>query len=816
MNDRERIYSLRKEINHHNHAYYVKDSPEISDFEFDALLNELINLENKFPQYFDVNSPTQRVGSSLVDGFETIDHNYPMLSLGNTYSEEDLFDFDTRTKKIISSDFDYVCELKYDGVSISLIYENGELVSAITRGDGKKGDNVISNVRTIKSIPLQLIGDYPSKFEIRGEIFIPIDEFNNLNIEREKQDLEPFSNPRNTASGSLKMLDSTDVAKRPLDCYLYHVLGENLPSKYHFENLQHAKNWGFKISSNTRICKNILDVIDFVKKWDSERNKLPFEIDGLVIKVNDLELHEKLGFTAKFPRWAISYKFKALQAKTKLKGITYQVGRTGAITPVADLEPVILAGTEVKRASLHNEDQINKLNIRLNDYVFVEKGGEIIPKIVSVDTESRDLFSIPLEFIKLCPSCNSVLKKIDSKHYCINHSFCSPQIKASFEHFISKKAMDIDGLGGEIIDMLIENKFLTNVSDLYTLYKYRQKLIGLTKYKETNDSSKKIKGMLFVKSSSLLFAKFPSVFTKQLSIYLTNISYNFFDLKIDNNLLEIDKERIHKISNVIDNNISWFEKFLFLNSKTPGYVSLHESIKMMSFNIKDDFVLKEKILLCNYIDELEKYKDLIFYENEFQSVKQFFIKTSERNKVVLQERKVNNLIKSIEISKNKNFENVLFGLGIKHVGETVSKKLCSYAKSIDNLINMSYEEIINISDIGPEIAMSLIDFFKNDDNLELIKTLKNYGLNLEYVEVENKSNLLSGSSFVITGVFSKFSRQELKNLIATNGGINISSISQKTSYVIAGDNMGPSKKEKALNLGIKIISEDDFIKLINQ
>ena len=305
MNEKERIYSLRKEINYHNHAYYVKDAPEISDFKFDALLNELINLENKFPQYFDVNSPTQRVGSSLVDGFETIDHNYPMLSLGNTYSEEDLFDFDTRTKKIISSDFDYVCELKYDGVSISLIYENGELVSAITRGDGKKGDNVISNVRTIKSIPLQLTGDYPSKFEIRGEIFIPTDEFNKLNIEREKQDLEPFSNPRNTASGSLKMLDSTDVAKRPLDCYLYHVLGENLPSKYHFENLKYAKNWGFKISSNTRICKNISDVIDFVKQWDSERNKLPFEIDGLVIKVNDLELHEKLGFTAKSPRWAI-------------------------------------------------------------------------------------------------------------------------------------------------------------------------------------------------------------------------------------------------------------------------------------------------------------------------------------------------------------------------------------------------------------------------------------------------------------------------------------------------------------------------------
>ena len=359
MNDIDRINSLRTELDYHNHCYYVKDLPEISDFEFDSLLNELIDLEQRYPDHFDVNSPTQRVGSSLVDGFDTIDHKYPMLSLGNTYSEEDLIDFDNRINKLISSDFEYVCELKYDGVSISLNYENGKLVSAITRGDGKKGDNVISNVRTIKSIPLNLKGDYPSNFEIRGEIFIPLKEFNELNIQREKENLESFSNPRNTASGSLKMLDSSDVARRPLDCYLYHVIGEKLPSNLHYDNLQHAKNWGFKISSNTKICKNIADVIDFVKLWDSKRDNLPFEIDGLVIKVNNIDLQEKLGFTAKSPRWAFSYKFKALQAKTQLKGITYQVGRTGAITPVADLEPVQLAGTLVKRASLHNEDQLN-------------------------------------------------------------------------------------------------------------------------------------------------------------------------------------------------------------------------------------------------------------------------------------------------------------------------------------------------------------------------------------------------------------------------------------------------------------------------
>ena len=596
MNEKERIYSLRKEINYHNHAYYVKDAPEISDFEFDALLNELIKLENKFPQYFDVNSPTQRVGSSLVDGFETIDHNYPMLSLGNTYSEEDLFDFDTRTKKIISSDFDYVCELKYDGVSISLIYENGELVSAITRGDGKKGDNVISNVRTIKSIPLQLTGDYPSKFEIRGEIFIPIDEFNNLNIEREKQDLEPFSNPRNTASGSLKMLDSTDVAKRPLDCYLYHVLGENLPSKYHFENLQYAKNWGFKISSNTRICKNISDVIDFVKKWDSQRNKLPFEIDGLVIKVNDLELHEKLGFTAKSPRWAISYKFKALQAKTKLKGISYQVGRTGAITPVADLEPVQLAGTLVKRASLHNEEQINKLGIQINDYVLVEKGGEIIPKIVGVSLKDRDLFNIPVDFIKYCPECRSELIKLedDAKHYCINSSNCLPQIKGKFEHFISKKAMNIEELGPKTIDLLFDNNLIKNIADLYSI----------------------------------------------------------------------------------------------------------------------------------------EYEDLLPFKKDGK-------------------KWASNVIEGIKKSKNIPFEKVLFGLGIRYVGETVSLKLCKNLNNIDNIISSTFEDLINIDEIGERIANSVIDYFNIPDNLDLIEKLKGFGLQFTYIS-NVFSNLLKGENIVIS------------------------------------------------------------------
>ena len=661
MNDKERIYFLRKEIDLHNHSYYVEDSPKISDFEFDILLNELIQLEKKHPELFDINSPTQRVGASLVDSFETINHTYPMLSLGNTYSEDDLIDFDNRIRKLISSDFDYVCELKFDGVSISLNYENGKLINAITRGDGKKGDNVISNVRTIKSIPLQLTGDFPQKFEIRGEIFIPIGDFKKLNTERIKHNLEPFSNPRNTASGSLKMLDSSDVAKRPLDCFLYHIIGEDIPSDKHYENLLLAKNWGFKISSDIQKCNDISAVIKYVNDWDKKRNNLPFEIDGIVIKVNNILLQEKLGFTAKSPRWAISYKFKALQAKTQLKGITYQVGRTGAITPVADLEPVQLAGTIVKRASLHNEEQINKLGIQINDYVFVEKGGEIIPKIVSVSLKDRDLFNVPINFIDNCPECDSKLIKLedDAKHYCINSVNCLPQIKGKFEHFISKKAMNIEELGPKTIDLLFDNKLISDISDLYAL-----------NYEE---------------------------------------------------LLPFKKDGKKWSSNVID---------------------------------------------------------------------------------------------GIQKSKNIPFEKVLFGLGIRYVGETVSLILCKNLNNIDNIISSSYEELTNIDEIGERIADSVISFFKNSENLVLIEKLKSFGLNFNYVS-KASSNLLQNQNIVISGKFINYSRAELKKIVEKHNGKNLSSISKKTTFVLAGENMGPSKLKKANLLNIKIIDINQFLEIIS-
>ena len=661
MSDKDRIHSLRKKINYHNHLYYVNDSPEISDFDFDNLLNELIQLEEKNPQFFDINSPTQRVGSSLIDGFETIDHKYPMLSLGNTYSDQDLLDFDKRIKKLINTDFEYVCELKYDGVSISLNYENGKLISAITRGDGTKGDNVISNVRTIKSIPLQLSGDFPSKFEIRGEIFISLHDFKILNKDRELRNLELFSNPRNTASGSLKILNSKEVAKRPLDCYLYHLLGDDIPSTKHYENLQFAKKWGFKVSSDTKKCSDINGVIEYVRNWDLKRDNLPFEIDGIVIKVNDIKIQEKLGFTAKSPRWAISYKFKALQAKTQLKGITYQVGRTGAITPVADLDPVQLAGTVVKRASLHNEDQINKLGIQINDFVFVEKGGEIIPKIVSVCIEDRDLFNIPINFIENCPECNSRLVKHsdDAKHYCINSSNCKPQIKGKFEHFISKKAMNIEELGPKTIDLLFKNNLIKDISDLYTL----------------------------------------------------------------------------------------------------------------------------------------NYNDLLPFKKDGKKWAQ-------------------NLIEGIEKSKHIPFEKVLFGLGIRYVGETVSMILCKNLNNVDNIIAASIEDLLNIDEIGDRIAESVKSFFNSSENLLMIDKLKSFGLNFNY-QSNVLSNKLAGHNIVISGKFEDYSRDELKKIVEKHDGKNLSSISKKTTYVLAGDNIGPSKLKKANLLNIEIININQFLEIIN-
>lgn len=663
MDLKSKIELLRNEINAHNHAYYLLDKPVVSDFEFDEMLAELIHLENEHPAYFDANSPSQRVGGSVNKNFKTVPHKRAMLSLGNTYSEEDLRDFDKRVQKIITEMYAYVCELKYDGVSISLHYENGVLKQALTRGDGSQGDDVTANVRTVKSIPLKLQDNSPSAFEIRGEIFMPHKGFELMNAARVEAGDEAFANPRNATSGTLKMQDSAVVASRPLDCFLYHVLGESIKTDSHYAKLQEAKSWGFKIPSESRTYDSIEGVLSFVKYWETARKNLPYDIDGIVIKVDSSMQQEELGFTAKSPRWAISYKFKAEQVSTLLNKITYQVGRTGAITPVANLKPVQLAGTVVKRASLHNAAQIAKLDVREGDTVFVEKGGEIIPKIVGVALKERDLFSVPIQYITNCPECGSVLVRNEgeAQHYCLNERACPPQIKGKIEHFISRKAMNIDGVGTETIDQFFKAGLLTNVADLYFL-------------------------------------------TEQ-------------------DILPLDR---------------------------------------------------------------------------------------------MAEKSARKAITGIRNSKNIPFERVLFGLGIRFVGVTVAKKLAYHYQNLDNLQKADFEDLIEVDEIGDRIAQSLILWFKDPENNVLINLLKQAKVKLQIDAriLADRTHILQGKSFVISGVFREHSRDELKKLIEQNGGKNTSSISKKTTYLVAGDNMGPSKREKATLLEVSIISETEFIALL--
>lgn len=663
MNVKKQISDLREELRLHNYNYYVLDNATISDYDFDIKLKKLQRIEEEYPEFYDANSPTLRVGGSITKNFNTIKHDYRMYSLSNSYSKEDLEEWETRIKKLVDGEIAYTCELKYDGASISLTYENGKLLRAVTRGDGYQGDEVTTNIKTINSIPLVLKGTYPNRFDIRGEIVLPFEGFNKMNKERIAEGEDPYRNPRNTASGSLKLQDSSEVAKRPLDCLLYHIVGDRLPINTQFESLEKAREWGFKVPAIAKIAKSIPEVIEFVDYWDIHRHDLPYETDGVVIKVNSLFQQEELGFTAKAPRWAIAYKFKAEKASTVLKEITYQVGRTGAVTPVANLKPVSLAGTIVKRASLHNADQIEKFDIRVDDTVFVEKGGEIIPKIVGVDLEKRTKNSLPTIYITHCPECNTELKRQegDAKHFCPNIDGCAPQITGRIQHYISRKAMDIDGLGSETVSLLVKNGLIHNYADLYEL----------------------------------------------------TVS----------DILPLDR---------------------------------------------------------------------------------------------MAEKSAINLIVGVEASKNIPFERVLFALGIRYVGETVAKKLSKHYKSINGLANASEEELINVDEIGEVIAKSVVDFFSLFENNDIINRLKSYGVQMEISEEElsNQTNKLDGNTFVISGVFTKVSRNELKQLIEQNGGKVSSSISKKTNFVIAGDKMGPSKRIKAEDLGVAIMTEDDFLLMI--
>lgn len=656
------IKSLRDELHHHNILYYVKNSPEISDYEYDQKMTELIRLEALYPEFYDSNSPSVRVGSDLSQEFKQVRHKYPMLSLGNSYSIGELCDFVERVYRLAGTRPAFVCELKFDGTAISLSYENGLLASGVTRGDGEVGDDITQNIKTLRSIPLRLIGNYPAQLEVRGEIYMPRKGFEELNRMREEIGEQPFANPRNAAAGSLKLQNSAQVAKRPLECFLYQFISDDLPYQTHAELLKAASEWGLRVSPHYVRCTSFEEIEAYITHWDTERRKLPFDIDGVVIKVDDMQLREELGFTAKSPRWAIAYKFKPEAAYTRLNSVDFQVGRTGVVTPVANLDPVFLAGTTVKRASLHNADIIESLDLHIGDMVSVEKGGEIIPKITGVDKSKRTEEHEKVRFITACPECGTPLVREEGEaaHICPNRASCPPQIKGRIEHFISRQAMDISGLGSETIALLYDKGLIKNVADLYRL----------------------------------------------------------------------------------------------------------------------------------------KESDIAPLEG-------------------LGERSAANIISGIEASKQIPFSRVLFALGIRFVGETVAKKLASSLRSMDRIMNASFEELLAVDEIGQKIAASIKAYFADESNVRLVEDLRFFGLKMEEVESGNiaVSDTLNGLSFVVSGVFS-ISRDELKGLIEAHGGKNLSSVTGKTDYLVAGDNMGPAKLEKAQKLGVKIISEQDFMKMI--
>ncbi len=826
-----KINQLREELEEHNYNYYVLNQPVISDFEFDMKMKELEKLESEF-ELFDPNSPSQRVGSDINKEFEQVEHKYSMLSLSNAYSKEEIKDFDTRIKKIIETDYEYVCELKFDGSSISLLYEKGWLVRAVTRGDGVRGDDVTDNVRTIRSVPLKLRGnDYPESFEIRGEILMPFHVFEELNAEREKAGEALLANPRNTAAGTLKMQNSSIVASRKLDAYFYYLIGENLPFDGHYENLQKAKEWGFKVSDAMKKCKNLNEVFAYLDKWDAERHHLPVATDGVVIKINSKNLQDNLGFTAKSPRWAIAYKFKAENVSTKLLDVVFQVGRTGAITPVAILEPVQVAGTIVKRASLHNSDIIENLNLHQNDIVYVEKGGEIIPKITGV-AESNPI-NVAIFFPKKCPKCETDLIKREDEaaHYCPNEDSCPPQIKGKIEHFVSRKALDIEGIGEETINLLYKNGFLEDVSDIYKIEENSSKIIGLeTLNIPEDDTSEDYFEALKIPLERVIFAHkgAPKLeFCKSLVFdfepnEIANISIDNISKKLKTN-----NEESRKIFNFIKKHAllkdylgqrpsntnytypeSILRKFAGLNKETAKSIS--NEYQFYYFLYKAGVQEIEEKGLINF---MESPKLSAFFNNKEIDHERL----NHINKVSIQQKTFDNILRGIEKSKQIPFERVLFGLGIRYVGETVAKKLAKEFNNIDKLKSTTVDEMIEVEDVGNRIAESVKKYFQNEKHLMLIEKLKKAGLQLEIHDKEPSENqILSGLTFVVTGNFgSKVIRENIKLKIEELGGKVTSSISSSTNFLIAGEKAGPEKIKKADSLNIKVLNKKQFEEKFN-
>ncbi|WP_191860038.1 NAD-dependent DNA ligase LigA [Hanstruepera ponticola] len=809
MTIKDQIKSLQEELRQHNYNYYVLDNPTISDYEFDMKLKKLQELEAKHPEFADANSPTQRVGGAITKNFETVKHEHRMYSLDNSYSKEDLLDWETRLKKMIDGPIQFTCELKYDGASISLTYENGSLLRAVTRGDGVQGDDVTANVKTIKSVPLQLKGDYPPKFDIRGEIVLPFEGFNKMNEEREEIGEEPYRNPRNTASGSLKLQDSAEVAKRPLECLLYNITGSNLGIKTQFESLEKARAWGFKVPNAAKLANSIDEVLEFVEYWDVKRHDLPYETDGVVVKVNSLQHQDELGYTAKAPRWAMAYKFKAEQVSTILLEITYQVGRTGAITPVANLEPVELAGTTVKRASLHNADQIEKLDIREGDTVFVEKGGEIIPKIIAVDLSKRPSNSTPTQYITHCPECETELIRQagEAQHYCPNYNGCKPQIIGRIQHFISRKAMDIDGLGKGTVELLFHHDKVNNYSDLYFL---KQKEIeGLRMWLDNPDAGLKKNNQLQVPLGKAIFG---------LSQGWGNLSRTHSDLIAESvsDIMEIFN--LKKLPEGVEERK--FERLIDMLNKTIHTVELSNYYSFsdyVSFNLLLDLKYPKDTLDLFEINSLDiDFIDEALSLNRFkrhEKFEDFIVKVSDRNRVGIQSKNAEKIIEAIQTSKKRPFENVLYALGIRDVGEVSAKNLVNHFLTLDSLVEASFDELTSIRDIGESVASNILSFFSNEANSKIIARLKEAGLNFEVEKKELLSEKLKGLNFVVSGKFS-IERNVLKKIIEENGGKNVSSLSKNTSYLIVGENMGPSKKEKAEKNDIKMISEEEFYDLL--
>ena len=827
----DRIVELRKLLEYYNYLYYVKNEPVITDQKFDELMHELERLEAEHPEMFDPNSPTQRVGNDTTNEFVQVAHKYGMMSLANTYSEQEIRDFDERVRKGIGGDdVEYVCELKYDGTSISLRYEDGNLQVAVTRGDGVKGDDVTTNVRTIRTVPLHMQGeDYPAEFEIRGEILMPFAVFNRLNEERLEAGEALFANPRNAAAGTLKLQNSSIVAKRQLDCYLYYVPGEITLTPTHYGNLMKAREWGFNIPPYIGLCHNIDEILDFIHKWDVERKNLPVPIDGIVIKVNSIRQQLQLGYTAKSPRWAVAYKFKAERVETRLLSVDYQVGRTGSITPVANLEPVHIAGTTVKRASLHNEDIIRELDLHLHDMVYVEKGGEIIPKIVGIDVDKRVADAPVVEFITCCPECGTALIRHEGEanHYCPNEDHCPPQIAGKLEHFVSRKAMDIEGMGGETIDLLLTKGFIWDIADIYTLPSRREELIGLEKilypesYVMTSIPLGKVIyafeiGMknISAKNADVLADHFGSLtklagVSKEELMAVGSLQFTGDREKNINKMLEYFRmpfnEPLERLKQAGEVDMLPLDVVIYALD-IPG-IDFH---KAELLSVKFDYIYR---LYTATLDEIAETDEMSREDAErvyrfLQGKEKFIRKMNTLSVYRLQEKSVDNLIAGIEKSKQRNLPEFINALGIRYIGETASRNLARHFKDIRKLMDATFEQLTEVEDIGDQMAGSVLRYFERTENREMMERFLQYGISGTIQGEEGESDQLAGTTFVITGTLS-LPREHFKAMILKAGGKVSDSVSNKTTYLLAGENAG-SKLQKAQKLNVTILTEKEF------